>query len=161
MLANYSASSVQHARWGLAAKLFAILLLLGAIAVLVTSVMGYLRARDSLQEAIYNQLTTARKSKARQVETYFRTLRNELGHLASSQMAIDAARGFSAGFEALERSEVSLELRAKVDDWYTTQFAPQLQHILGKEPVIKPYLPDINAAFYLQYYYIVSSPSRR
>ena len=55
--------------------------------------MGYLRARDSLQDAIYNQLTNARKSKARQVETYFRTLRNELGHLASTQMAIDAAHG--------------------------------------------------------------------
>ena len=69
--------------------------------------MGYLRARDSLQDAICNQLTTARKSKARQVETYVRTLRNELGHLASTQMAIDAARGFSTGFDALDKSEAS------------------------------------------------------
>ena len=44
-------------RWGLAAKLFAILTLLGAIAVLVTGVLGYMRARDTLQEAIYNELT--------------------------------------------------------------------------------------------------------
>src|SRR5215472_9788516 len=96
------ARSSRPVRWGLAVKLFAILLLLGAIAVLLTSVMGYLRARDALQEAIYNQLTTARKSKARQVETYFRTL--------------------------------------------------------GKEPDIKQYLPDGNAAYYLQYYYIVTNP---
>src|SRR5215475_14640415 len=108
------ADSTRPVRWGLAAKLFAILLLLGAIAVLVTSVMGYLRARDALQEAIYNQLTTARKSKARQVETYFRTLRSELGHLASTQMVIDAARGFNAGFATLEKSEVAPELRRKV-----------------------------------------------
>jgi hypothetical protein len=69
MPSNDPVSADHEVRWGLAAKLFAILLLLGAIAVLVTSVMGYLRARQSLQEAIYNQLTTARKSKARQVET--------------------------------------------------------------------------------------------
>src|SRR5215468_5879333 len=105
------ADSTRPVRWGLAAKLFAILLLLGAIAVLVTSVMGYLRARDALEEAIYNQLTIARKNKARQVETYFRTIRNELGQLAATQMAVDAARGFNAGFDELERSEVSPELR--------------------------------------------------
>ncbi len=64
-------------RWGLAVKLFAILTLLGAVAVLVTSVLGYMRARDALEESIYNQLTSTRKSKARQVETYFHTIRNE------------------------------------------------------------------------------------
>src|SRR5262249_60161605 len=102
--------SSRPVRWGLAAKLFAILLLLGAIAVLATSVMGYLRARDALQEAIYNQLTTARKSKARQVETYFRTIRNELSHLATTKMVIDASHGFNAGFEELERTRIAPEL---------------------------------------------------
>jgi hypothetical protein len=71
-------------RWGLAAKLLAVLLLLGAIAVLVTSGLGYVRARDALQETIYNQLTAARRTKARQVENYFRTIRNELQVLAAS-----------------------------------------------------------------------------
>src|SRR5215475_10669101 len=151
-------AAARSVRWGLAAKLFAILLLLGAIAVLVTSLMGYLRAREALQEAIYNQLTTARKSKARQVETYFRTLRQELGHLASTQMVVDAVRGFNAGFDALEKTEVSPELTRKVDDWYARQFAPQLRRILGKEHDIKQYLPNGNADYYLQYYYIVANP---
>ena len=35
-------------RVGLATKLFAILTLLGALAVLVTGVLGYVRARDAL-----------------------------------------------------------------------------------------------------------------
>ena len=43
------------------AKLFAILLFLGAVAVLITSVLGYIRARDALEETIYNQLTAARQ----------------------------------------------------------------------------------------------------
>src|SRR5690242_3718844 len=124
-------------RWGLAAKLFAILLLLGAIAVLATSVMGYVHARDALQEAIYKQLTTARKSKARQVETYFRTIRSELCQLATTQMVLEASRGFNAGFDELERTKVAAELSAKVEAWYADKFAPQLQRVLGKPPDVK------------------------
>jgi hypothetical protein len=40
------------ARWGLAAKLFTTLVLLGAIAVLVTGVLGYFGARDALEKAV-------------------------------------------------------------------------------------------------------------
>src|SRR3984885_16367730 len=104
-------STDRPARAGLAAKLFAILILLGAVAVLVTGVLGYMRARDALQESIYNQLTATRKSKARQVETYFRTIRNELSQLATSKMAVDAAREFRAGFEELELVDVPFETR--------------------------------------------------
>src|SRR5262245_32984501 len=120
--------------------------------------MGYLHARDALQEAIYKQLTTARKSKARQVETYFRTIRNELSHLATTQMVIDASRGFNSGFDELERTKVAPELSAKVEAWYTDKFAPQLQRVLGKPPDIKELLPIGPAATYLQYYYIVTNP---
>jgi len=145
-------------RWGLAAKLFATLLLLGAVAVLVTGVLGYMRARDALQESIYNQLTATRKSKARQVETYFRTIRNELSQLAVSKMAIDAVRGVNAGFDELDRSDVPFDIRRKVGDWYEVQFVPDLRRVLGKEPNVNDYLPVGPAAYYLQYHYIVANP---
>src|SRR5262245_41028936 len=110
-------------RWGLAAKLFALLALLGAIAVLVTSVLGYLQARDALQEAIYNQLTSTRKSKVQQVETYFRTIRNELSQLAGSKEVIDAARAFGAAFNELNHTdeaaqELGIEKIKTVGDAY-------------------------------------------
>src|SRR5271156_5413552 len=113
--------------FGLAVKLFAILILLGAVAVLVTGVLGYMRARDALQESIYNQLTATRKSKARQGETYFRTIRNEVSQLAVSKMSIDAARGFNAGFDELERSAVPFDIRRLVGDWYDVQFMPDMR----------------------------------
>ena len=58
--------SSSHAGWGLAAKLFTTLVLLGATAVLVTGVLGYIRARDALEKAVFDQLTAARQTKARQ-----------------------------------------------------------------------------------------------
>jgi hypothetical protein len=101
-------------RWGLAAKLFAILILLGAIAVLATGLLGYWQARDALRESIYNQLIAIRKSKTRQVETYFRTIRNELTQLATSKMVVDAAREFRGGVEALEPVDVPFDTRRMV-----------------------------------------------
>ena len=151
-------ASPRPTRWGLAAKLFAILTLLGGRAVLITGVLGYLQARDALEESIYNQLTTSRKSKARQVETYFRTIRNELSQLATAKMTIDAAREFSAGFDELERSDVPFEVRRKVGDWYEADFLPEMRRMLGKEPNINDYLPHGPAAYYLQYHYIVANP---
>ena len=155
--ADTTASS-RPARWGLAAKLFAILTLLGGVAVLVTGVLGYMRARDALQESIYNQLTASRKSKARQIETYFRTIRNELSQLATAKMTVDAAREFRAGFDELEQSDVPFEVRRKVGDWYAADFLPEMSRVLGKELNINDYLPVGPAAYYLQYHYIVANP---
>ena len=44
------ADTARPVRWGLSLRLFAILTLLGAIAVLVTGILGYVRARDALLE---------------------------------------------------------------------------------------------------------------
>ena len=145
-------------RWGLAAKLLAVLLLLGAIAVLVTSVLGYVQARDALEETIYNQLTAARRTKARQVENYFRTIRNELQVLAASKMVVDATREFHSAFEELEHRTGPDELRPKLEDWYTKNYLPVVRRVLGHDVALADYLPVGSAATYLQYHYIVANP---
>src|SRR5918993_5032287 len=106
--------SFRPSRWGLAAKLFAILILLGAIAVLVNGVLGYVRARDALEKTVFDQLTAARQTKARQVETYFRTIQAELRLLATSKMVVDATREFRIAVDQLDRSDTTPELRQKV-----------------------------------------------
>ncbi len=158
MSSTPGAAAARPIRWGLAARLFAILLLLGAVAVLVTGVLGYIRARDALQESIYNQLTSARKSKARQIETYFATIRNELTQLASAKMTIDAARAFRTAYDELEQSDVPFELRRKVGEWYETDFLREMSRKTSTELSIADYLPVGPAAYYLQYHYIVANP---
>ena len=145
-------------RWGLAARLFTVLLLLGAVAVLVSGVLGYIRARDALEVSIYNQLTAARKSKARQIETYFATIRTELTQLASAKMTIEAARVFRDAYDELERSDVAFDLRREVGDWYQADFLRDMNRVTGKELNVVDYLPVGPAAYYLQYHYIVTNP---
>jgi class 3 adenylate cyclase len=135
-----------------------VLALLGASAVLVTGVLGYINARDSLEETIYHQLSAARQTKARQVESYFRDTRNDLRLLASTKMVVDAMRDFRAAFEELERKELPADLTSKVDAWYAANYLPDIRRQLGKDAALADFLPNGPAANYLQYRYIVTNP---
>src|SRR4051794_3501542 len=159
MLPTDMTGSSRPTHWGLAAKLFATLVLLGASAVLLTGVLGYVRVRDALEKAIFDKLTAARETKARQVETYFRTIQAELRLLATSKMVVDATREFRIAFEQLDRTSMSPELRQKVSDWYAENFIPLMTGVLGKEPALADYLPVGAAPYYLQYHYIVANPN--
>jgi class 3 adenylate cyclase len=143
----------------LAVKLFAILILLGVVAVLVTGVLGYFRARDALERAVFDHLTTVRQTKARQVETYFNTINSELRLLASSKMVADATRAFRIEVAKLDRGDTSPELRRKVSDWYVANFMPDMTRILGEKAALANYLPVGAAPYYLQYHYIVTNPN--
>ena len=145
-------------RWGLGAKLFATLLLLGAIAVLVTAALGYVRSRDALEEAIYDQLTAARLAKSRQVETYFKTTRDELRLLASSKMVLEALRGMREGVDELDRQRPPEEMRKKVEAWYAENVLPHLKRMYGENASVQEYLPGQRSGTYLQYHYIVNNP---
>jgi class 3 adenylate cyclase len=146
------------ARFGLAAKLFAILILLGAVAVLITGVLGYVRARDALERTILDQLTAARETKTRQVETYFRGTRNDMRLLAASKMVVDAMRGFRDATDELDRREVPPDVKQKVDGWYHDKYIPMVSRLLGPNVPAKDFLPEGSAPYFLQDWYIVDNP---
>src|SRR5262249_59741468 len=133
-------------------KLFAVLALLGAGAVLVTGVLGYINGGDSLEASIYRQLSAARQTKARQVESYFRDTRNDLRLLASTKMVVDATRDFRNAYDELEKKDSPAGLRSKVDTWYQANYLPDVRRQLGKDVPLGDYLPNGPAANYLQYY---------
>ena len=150
--------AVRPARFGLAAKLFAILILLGAVAVLITGVLGYVRARDALEQTIFNQLTSARETKAHQVEIYFRSIRNEMRLLAASKMVVDAMRGFRDAVDELDARPVPTEVRQRVLDWYDNDYMPRVRRLLGPDTPVKEFLPVGSAPYFLQDWYIVDNP---
>jgi class 3 adenylate cyclase len=145
-------------RFGLAAKLFAILILLGAVAVLITGVLGYVRARDALEQTIFNQLTAARETKANQVEIYFRSIRAELRLLAGSKMVVDAMRGFREAVDELDAKPVPDEVRKRVVGWDEADYMPMVRRLLGEKTPIDDFLPVGSAPYFLQDWYIVDNP---
>src|SRR5580704_13535612 len=158
MTAAHPAAPLRPARFGLAAKLFAILILLGAVAVLITGVLGYVRARDALERTIFAQLTAARETKARQVETYFRSIRGEMRLLASAKMTVDAMRCFRDPVDELDRSAVPVDLLCHVDGSYHNQYMPMVRRRLGADTWANDYLPTGSGPYFLQGLYIVDNP---
>jgi class 3 adenylate cyclase len=152
------AAEPRPVRWGLAAKLFAVLLLLGAIAVLITGILGYIRARDALERAIFDQLTSVRESKAHQVEVYFRTVRSELRLLASSRMVVEAMRGFRDAVHDLDGRPVPGEVRQRVLGWYEADYMPMVRRVLDTDLPLDEFLPVGAAPYFLQDLYIVRNP---
>jgi class 3 adenylate cyclase len=159
MTSTDAAGSARPARWGLAAKLFSTLLLLGAIAIVLTGTLGYFRAHEALEKTIFNELTAARNAKTRQIETYFDTIRAQLRLLATSRMVVEAARDFRVAVEQLDQAGAPPTVRTKVSDWYAANFIPEMTAVLGQEPNIEEYLPGGGAPYYLQYQYIVKNPN--
>jgi len=152
------ATAIRPARWGLAAKLFAVLILLGAVAVAITGSLGYVRARDSLEQTIFNQLTAMRESKANQVAIYFRTIRNDLRLLSASKMAVDAMRGFRDAVDELDAKPVPDDVRQGVVKWYETDYMPMVRRLLGADTPMQEFLPAGSAPYFLQDWYIVDNP---
>jgi class 3 adenylate cyclase len=145
-------------RFGLAAKLFAILLLLGSVAVLITGVLGYVQARDSLEAAILNQLTAARETKARQVRTYFRSVRRDMTLLATARTVIEGMAAFRQAVDELDGRPVPAAMRTAVDGWYDREYMPMVRRLLGPATPAKDVLPIGNAPYFMQDWYIVDDP---
>jgi class 3 adenylate cyclase len=152
------AAAVKPTRWGLAAKLFAVLILLGAVAVLITGILGYVRARDALEQTIFNQLTATRESKAHQVTVYFRTVRADMRLLSTTKMVVDAMRGFREAVDELDARPVPAGIRQQVVNWYETDYMPRVRRLLGPDTPLEEFLPAGSAPYFLQDWYIVDNP---
>ena len=147
-------------RFGLSARLIAILLLLGGLAVLISGGLGYVSAREALERSIYNQLTAARETKTHQVENYFRSTSNEIRLLANSGVVIEAMRAFRDAFDAVDRNPVPDDVRARVDTWYADSFMPMIRRQLGPQANVRDFLPPSAASYLLQDRYVISNPNR-
>ena len=106
--------------------------LAGRVAVLVTGVLGYMRARDALQETIYNQLTATRKSQGAPG-------RNLLPHhpqrAAPARQLEDGGRRHARLPRRRRRArsaDVPPDIRRKVADWYNADYLPEMRRALGR-----------------------------
>jgi class 3 adenylate cyclase len=144
--------------WSLRYKLLIVLLYLGITAFAVTGLVAYVNNLRSLRQNITNQLTSIRRSKAYQIESYYRTIHNHVMSLSDDRMFIDAMREFRSAYQAMNAASVPADLREAVLEDYRTQFYPQLQSLDLAPPSVEDYLPQAPAALRLQYDYIVKNP---
>jgi class 3 adenylate cyclase len=144
--------------WSLRYKLLAVLLQLGIAAFAVTGAIAYVKHLRSLKQNVVNHLTSIRRAKAYQIESYYRTIHNHVLTLSVDQMFIDAMGEFQGAYNKLNAVPVSEKLRNAVIDDYRSGVYPQMQALKIARPRFEDYLPVTPAAFHLQYSYIAKNP---
>lgn len=148
----------RFANWSLRYKLLVVLLQLGITTFAVTGAISYIKHLHSLKQNIVNQLTSIRRAKAYQIESYYRTIHNHVLTLSADWMFIDAMKDFRAAYNQLNAVPVSTEQRQAVIEDYRTRVYPQMQSLKMARQRFENYVPVTPAAFHLQYDYILKNP---
>jgi hypothetical protein len=139
-------------------KLLCVLLAIGAAAVITTGMLGYEAGKRGLTQTAMNQLTGIRRSKAHQIEAYFRGIRSQVRTLRESRMAIEALREFGSEFRKLDGPRPSPELRASIAGYYKKVYLPRLHQLVTPRGAIDEYLPVGGGAYALQAAFVVNNP---
>ncbi len=109
----------------------------------------------------FDQLTSIRSTKKRNIEDYFTIIRNQLFNFASDRMIVDAMRAFKTAFKHLEdevkmipnKDEVSKHLR----EYYELEFLPRLNANSDNTETLETFWVDDFRTIYMQYLYISSN----
>ena len=83
-------------------KLIVMLLTVSSSSILVTAYLGYQSGKSNLTDRVFNQLTSVRASKAYQIESYFKTIRNHIQTLSNDPSVGTALSEFTNAYRQLE-----------------------------------------------------------
>ncbi len=147
-------------RLSIRSKLVILLLLASFVSIGVVGYQGFRSARDALNEAIYNELTTLRAAKTQQVQAYFSDIHDQVLAFAENRTIIEALNEFRTAYHLAERESISEPQRQQLAEYYRSEFVPRLKDRMGGEPEVKHYLPGDAAAAWLQYHYIAANPNK-
>ncbi len=140
-------------------KLIVILLAVSGGSIAVTAYIGYQSGKSNLTDRVFNQLTSVRASKAYQIESYFKTIRNHVQTLSSDPSVANAIAEFSNAYRQLENIPLPADSDAKISAYYQKEFLPKLAQTGQGAPVLSSFLPEAIASNYLQYHYIANNPN--
>jgi class 3 adenylate cyclase len=149
----------KFAHWSIRYKLLSLLLLLGVMTFAVTGTIAYIKYLSALKQDVMNQLTGLNRSKAFQIESYYRTIHNHAETLSDDRMFTEAMREFHEAFFKMDVAPVPAEAIDGVRQDYLQNFYPEMQKLKMARARVEDYLPYAPASIQLQYLYIVKNPN--
>lgn len=146
-------------RLSIKSKLIVMLLTVSSCSILVTAYLGYRSGQSNLTDRVFSQLTSLRSSKAYQIESYFKTVRNHIQTLSEDPTIVAATNEFTGAYRQLETVQVPTAFNQKLTAYYRDEFLPKLATAEQGSPLLNSFLPDSSASDYLQYHYIAANPN--
>lgn len=140
-------------------KLIVMLLVVSGSSILVTAYVGYQSGKSNLNKRVFDQLTSVRASKAYQIESYFKNIRNHTETLSEDPSITAAMRSFTDAYQKLQTEKIANPINSKIKQYYNQEFLPRLIKSTGSSPIVESYTPKVAASQYLQYHYIANNPN--
>jgi class 3 adenylate cyclase len=129
------------------------------ISIIVIGFLDWSWARNQVKENTFNQLTSVRAAKGYQLESYFKTLQNQIETLCEDRRVVEAMEGFKDAYGQLQGQSIPQDWLQDLETYYQSDFFPPLAEVIAGTPSFSTYGPDSSAAQYLQYYYIAANPN--
>ncbi|HEV3261254.1 MAG TPA: adenylate/guanylate cyclase domain-containing protein [Gemmataceae bacterium] len=126
--------------------------------VLAISILGLMSGRDALRTAAYHQLIAVRESRADELRTETRFVRNQLLSLAEDPMVVGAMAEFHTAYRKLADKPLPPDKAGQLKRFYEKEYLPAAVQGADAQPLPEMYLPAAAAARYLQYHYIAANP---
>ena len=141
-------------------KLALLLLAISIGSILVVADLGYINARDGLRQVVFQELTSLRNSRSRQVTAYMTFLKDQSISLSNEKTTLEAMQGFSKAYAIMKTTPVPPERDAKLKEFYAKTFLPELAKRTDGTPLLDNYYPEAPATRNLQYLYIAKNPNK-
>ncbi len=108
----------------------------------------------------FDQLTSIRSTKKRNIEDYFNNIRNQIKTYSEDKMIIDAMKAFKAVFHDIGKNIPAAELtkmKAVVKEYYETEFLPRLNANTEVNEKLDKYWDNDPRTILMQYLYIAGN----
>ncbi|MFL6416451.1 MAG: adenylate/guanylate cyclase domain-containing protein [Bryobacteraceae bacterium] len=136
-------------------RLVLIMAFLSILGVCVSSWLAHVRAEANLKDAAIRQLEGLRRTRAYQIESYFRTVRNHVLSLSEDRMFVDAMQEFDRSFVQLDSLSSEPAMRQAVDAWYQDEYLPAVSRFITLSKPPSAYLPVGHASYWLQNHFVL------
>jgi hypothetical protein len=113
-------------------------------------------------ESKFDQLTSIRSTKKRNIEDYFSTIRNQINTYSEDKMIVDAMKAFKAAFPSIGKDlceEKLAPMRKSVEEYYQNEFLPRLNVNKDEHEAIEKYWDSDPRTIYMQHAYISKNPN--
>ncbi len=139
------------------------LLMLLSIALFCITIIGYQginHGQKSLTRNIYNQLSSLRDNRAKQVADYLNNKQQEIAMLSDNLLIIEAMSAFHSAHTLLEtyrKNPLNNTQNQDLIKHYKNQYLQKFAEISHQQLAYEDYLPADSTTRYLQYHYLVKN----
>src|SRR4051812_22813241 len=137
-------------------RLQLIMIGLSILGVSVSSWLADSEVESNLKKDVVRQLSGLCRSRAYQIESYFRTVRNHVASLSHDRMFIEAMQEFDRAYRQLDSLPNDPALRDSLTGWYKEAYLPSVERFIPLTQSLPDYLPVGTAGYWLQNHYILS-----